>query len=174
MRIEQMQPIDEYKLLEVLEAAQEELVKLTQERERIDWRINKLQNDIVHLAALCRVEVEDPIKQLGLTDAIRWIFARDDKPLGTQQVADVLEQSYDVSGYKNLAANVHTIVRRLVKAGDIKLSNIAVPLTLRKVGEDREKYVWAGGLPPPPPRRLSAAPKRVKDLTSAPSPPRQI
>jgi len=168
-----MQPIDEYKLLDVLEAAQEELVKLTQEREKIDWRINKLQNDIVHLAALCRVEVEDPIKQLGLTDAIRWIFARDDNPLSTQQVADVLEQSYDVSGYKNLSANVHTIVRRLVKAGDIKQVGY-ISSGLRKIGEDREKYIWAGGLPPPPPRRLSDAPKRVASLTAAGTPPKQI
>jgi len=161
MSIPPMQPVDEYKLRNVLEAAQEELVNLTQERERLDWRINKLQNDIVHLAALCRVEVEDPIKQLGLTDAIRWIFARDSKPLSTQLIVDALVQSYDVSGYKNLPANVHTIVRRLAKAGDIKRF-AAVPIGLGKVGEDREKYVWAGGLPPPPPRRLDAAPKPIK------------
>jgi len=168
-----MQPLDdEYNLLEILEATQEELMKLTEERERIERRANKLQNDIVHLAALCRVEVEDPIKQLGLTDAIRWIFAREEKPLSVQQIADVLEQAYDVSGYKNLPANVHTIVGRLVKAGDIKQVGYISP-GIRKIGEDREKYVWAGGLPPPPPRRLNAAPKRVASVTAAGTPPRQ-
>src|SRR5258707_2253657 len=105
MPVEPMQPVDEYNLREVLEATQEELVKLTQDREGIDRRIIKLQSDVLHLAALCRVEVEDPIKQLGLTDAIRWIFSRDEKPFSVQQIADVLEQSYDVSGYKNLPAN---------------------------------------------------------------------
>jgi hypothetical protein len=158
--------IDEYNLQDALEAAQEELVKLLQEREQMEWRINKLQNDIVHLAALCRVEVEDPIRQLGLTDAVRWIFARDSgarlgtkRPLSIKQVVEELQKSWsDAAAYKNLQANVHTVVRRLKKAGEIEPSS-EVPAypylpALGGIGglvEEEDKYVWGGGLPPMPP-----------------------
>ena len=99
--------IDEYNLKAVLEAAQDELVKLIQDRQSLEWRINKLQNDIVHLSALCHVEVDDPVAQLGLTDAVRWIFAREKKPLAVNEVVETLHRSYqDVSEYKNLAASV--------------------------------------------------------------------
>jgi hypothetical protein len=147
--------LDEYNLRETLEATQEELIKLMKERELMDWRINKLQNDIVHLAALCRVEVEDPIRQLGLTDAVRWIFAKDrGKSLSVRQVVDELQKSWsDASTYKNLPANVHTVVRRLRKAGDIKPAELPMyPAPLGKIGADEDKYIWGGGLPPLPPR----------------------
>jgi hypothetical protein len=151
--------LDEYKLREILEATQEELVKLLKEREHMDWRINKLQNDIVHLAALCGVEVEDPIRQLGLTDAVRWIFAvNKDKSLSVRQVVNELEKSWttEASTYKNLHANVHTIFRRLKKAEDIKPSpelSMYPPVTPPgQARDDEEKYIWGGGLPPLPPR----------------------
>jgi hypothetical protein len=154
--------LDEYNLRDVLEATQEELVQCLQKREQLEWRINKLHNDVVHLAALCRVDVEDPIRQLGLTDAVRWIFSRDkDKSLGIKQVVDALEKSWkDASTYKNLRANVNTVVRRLKKAGEIKLST-EIPMypypapvpagVLGMIDDDEEKYVWGGGLPPLPP-----------------------
>ncbi|HEV3419533.1 MAG TPA: hypothetical protein VG075_04460 [Candidatus Acidoferrum sp.] len=155
-----MQPIDEYNLLNTLEAAQEELLKLTDDREKIERRMNQLQNDIVHLAALCRKEVEDPIKQLGLTDAIRYIFSRENRPLDKQQVAAILEKSYDVDAYKNLLANVHTIVRRLVKSGEVKLVHDDSSLAIGATIGEKEKYTWSGRIlppPPPSPNRISAA-----------------
>jgi hypothetical protein len=149
---------DEYKLRGTLEAAQDELISLLKERDLIEWRINKLQNDIVHLAALCRVEVEDPIRQLGLTDAVRWIFARErDKELTARQVLGALQTSWhDAPSYKNLHANVITVVRRLLKAGEIKPSSAALPMTppgaLGRIDDDEDAaYVWGGGLPPLPP-----------------------
>jgi hypothetical protein len=139
---------DEYKLNDVLEAAREELVKLIRERESIEWRINKLQNDIVHLAALCGVEVPDPIAELGLTDAVRYIFAREKKPLNITEIVEALGKSYpDVSGYKNLSANIHTIVRRLSKAKEIELDPESSSVIPRVGGA---KYTWAGGACPPP------------------------
>ncbi len=128
-----------------LEAAQEELVESIRERASIEWRINKLQNDIVHLAALCRVEVQDPIKELGLTDAVRWIFSKDDKrALAISEVVVALKESgYDVSEYKNLTANIHTIVKRLLKANEIKDIPAAPPFS-------GTRFKWTGGLGPPP------------------------
>lgn len=154
-----IQIADEYKLADALDAAQEELEKLTIERQRIDRRIAKLQGDIVHLSALCGVEVEDPIKQLGLTDAIRYIFGREERALSRQQVVEILEQSYDVSSYKNLAANVHTIVRRLLKSGQIKPVLNAL---LGKIG-DTETYIWTNGMtPPPPPLPPSSVGRKIR------------
>jgi len=37
-------------------------------------RIRKLQEDIVHLAALCGEAVVDPLKDWGITDAIRYVI----------------------------------------------------------------------------------------------------
>jgi hypothetical protein len=155
--------LDSYNLRDTLEAAQEELVKLLHEREQMEWRINKLQNDIVHLAALCSVEVEDPIRQLGLTDAIRWIFVRDtQRSLSVKQVVEDLQKSWnDASTYRNLHANVNTVFRRLEKAGEIKSSVPDfphVPGGIPRVGEE-DKYVWGGGLPPIPPS-LKEIPKK--------------
>jgi hypothetical protein len=149
--------LDDYNLREALEAAQEQLVNLLGERERMEWKINKLQNDIVHLAALCRVEVEEPIRQLGLTDAVRWIFASEKhKSLNIKQVVETLQQSWtDASTYKNLQANVNTIFRRLKKSGEITLVTEVPqypPGRLSKIGDDDEdRYIWSGGLPPLPP-----------------------
>jgi septal ring factor EnvC (AmiA/AmiB activator) len=139
--------MDEYKLCDRLEAAQEELVRLIEQRERLEWRISKLQTDIVHLAALCGVEVVDPMKQLGLTDVIRWIFARSkDTPLSAKQVTEAVTQSHlKTSEYKNLPANVRTIVKRLVKAQEV----IVEPVNQLAAGDP--KFKWAGGLPPLPP-----------------------
>jgi hypothetical protein len=167
--------IDEYNLKATLEAAQDELVKLLRDRESLEWRINKLQNDIVHLAALCHVEVEDPLTQLGLTDAVRWILASGKRPLGVQQIVEQLHKSYsDASEYKNLPANVHTIVRRLVKANEVKPA-VEPPQDYRPVkprdafslvvkGTTGAKYVWAGGIPPlpPPPGWLRERAQKVK------------
>jgi hypothetical protein len=164
--------LDEYNLKGKLETAQDELVKLIQERQTLEWRINRLQNDIVHLAALCNVEVEDPLAQLGLTDAVRWILASEKKPLAVNEIVEALRRSYpDVSEYKNLPANVHTVIRRLVKASAVRPVDMpadaeparleglggfsmlpdAEPAKLKGLGGPRRpvgtKYVWAGGIP---------------------------
>jgi len=135
--------IDEYKLGDILEATQEQLVRLIRDREHLDWRINKLQNDVVHLAALCGVEVEDPMKQLGLTDAIRWTFAKNrNASLSVKEITEALRQSYrNASQYKNLPANVQTIVKRLLKAEEITVDPPHQP------SEDA-RFRWAGNLPP--------------------------
>ena len=112
--------LDENSLKVSLEAAQDELVRLMRERESIEERINKLQADVLHLAALCRVEVEDPVRQLGLTDAVRQILSRNKKPQSVHQIVDALRNSgYDISAYKNIAANIQTILGRLVRSKEV-------------------------------------------------------
>jgi hypothetical protein len=149
--------IDEYNLQDTLEKAQDELVDLIRKRKQIDWRIEKLQSDIVHLAALCGVEIEDPMSQLGLTDAVRWIVAKGtqkggvnslaDKlkgPMTSAEITEALEKEYpSASKYKNLTANVQTILKRLVKSKAVKVEEYGVEGTVR--------YTWIGGLLPMPP-----------------------
>ncbi len=146
---------DDYNLKATLGAVQDDLIKLLRERESIDWRISKLQSDIVHLAALCHIEVEDPIKQLGLTDAVRYILGKEKTPLTIQEMVEALSKSsYDVSEYKNISANLHTIVGRLIRSNEVRgMGQPGTPAT----------FIWIGGIPPMPP-----APdwlkKRLKDL----------
>ncbi len=109
------------RLKDLLEKAQAELVRLLEERKNLDWAIRKLQQDITHLGALCQVEVDDPFKQLGMTDAIRWIFGTRKEPLTASDVRDKLsEAGFDLSEYKNPMACVHTILKRLVQAEQVK------------------------------------------------------
>lgn len=137
-------PLDEASLKLSLEAAQDELVKLLRERQFMELRIHKLQNDIVHLAALCHVEIEDPVKQLGLTDYVRYILAKTKAPLTIQQIVDeMIKSSYDISEYKNISANVHTIVGRLMKAKEVK--------TIPTVDSRNRVFIWIGGVGPLPP-----------------------
>jgi hypothetical protein len=136
---------------ELLESAQDELVETIRQRERFDYKIRILQEDIAHLAPLAGVKVEDPIVTLGLTDAIRYVFGKEKRPIGPTEVKDALiHNGYDVSEYSNVMASIHTIIKRLLKKNEIGLS---VP----KWGENPKdrKYVWCGGVPPPPPLPLS-------------------
>jgi hypothetical protein len=145
-------------LKDTLEAAQDELVQLLRDRENLDWRIDKLQNDIIHLAALCRVEIEDPLKQLGLTDAVRWVLSKEKRPLTILQIVDVLKGSnYDVSDYKNLPANVQTIVTRLVKAGDVEALPVVPPLTVKTFHWIGDPFILA-----PPPTLVKEIAKRSR------------
>ena len=58
------------RLREVLHNYQGELARLLEERNLLDARILQLQNKIRHVAGMVDVPVDDPIAQLGLTDAI--------------------------------------------------------------------------------------------------------
>jgi hypothetical protein len=148
---------DEYNLGGTLEAAQEELMNLVRERERLDWRISKLQTDIVHLAALCNEVIEDPIAQLGVTDAVRYIIAKHKTTgISVKEIVEALQKTYSgVSDYKNLQANVHTIIRRLIKAKEVELVQSSNPNGYAPVATAAstafQKYRWIGGIPPMPP-----------------------
>lgn len=121
--------------LTVLETAQEELVKLMEDKKMIERHINKLQSDIQHLAALCNVTVENPIAQLGLTDAIRYLLLNSKKPLEPTEIRDWLLKSHgNAANHANLLASVHTIMKRLIKSGEARMEGNGICV----------------GLPPPP------------------------
>lgn len=128
-----------------LEAAQDELADAIEKQNSLGYRIQRLQEDIVHLAALCGVEVPDPIENLGLTDAIRYVLGTfaglNGFPMTPVEIRDKLsERGYDIGGYKNVMASIHTILRRLQKKNEIKLFD-----------SSSGRVVWTGRLVPAPP-----------------------
>jgi predicted component of type VI protein secretion system len=133
-------PIDPSTLNRSLEAAQDELVKALREQQAIQVRIFKLRNDILHLAALCGVEAEDSDNQFGITEAVRYVLAKEKRPVTVAQVEDVLKSTsfFDTSKYKNLAANIQTVMGRLVKANEVRPAG-------------GKFFIWIGGIGPMPP-----------------------
>jgi hypothetical protein len=133
---------DRQRWQESLEAAQDELVDALQEKESLEWRIRRLQEDIGHLAALCGVDIEDPVSQLGLTDAIRYVIGAKEKNFMTPlEVKDALASvDFDINDYKNVMASIHAVLKRLEKKGEINRS-------IAKGGS----YVWSGKTFPPLP-----------------------
>ena len=124
------------RLRDVLDNYQGELERLLQERTRLDARILQLQQDIRHVARMVDVTVDDPITQLGLTDAIRYVIQHAGKHLTPVDVRDELLKRYcDPEDYRNLLASVHTVMKRLERAGEITF--------------DGTKAEWTGGLPMP-------------------------
>ena len=124
------------RLRDVLDNYQGELERLLQERTRLDARILQLQHDIRHVARMVDVTVDDPITQLGLTDAIRYVIQHAGKHMTPVDVRDELLKRYcDPEDYRNLLASVHTVMKRLERAGEITF--------------DGTKAEWTGGLPIP-------------------------
>lgn len=139
--------LQKHRFAELLEAAQDDLVEAIRQRRGLDHKIRVLQEDIAHLAPLAGVKVEDPISQLGLTDAIRYVFGKlAPTPLGPPDIKKALVDSgYDLSEYSNVMASIHTVIGRLLKRKEI-----AMALPTWASNKDK-KYVWSGGIPPPPP-----------------------
>jgi hypothetical protein len=135
--VEYKPELEKQRWKESLEAAQDELVDSIRQREALGWRIRKLQDDISHLAALCGEEVEEPMKDLGLTDSIRYVLGSK-KRMTAMQVRDALvAEKFDISEYKNIMAAIHTVLKRLSKK--------------KEVTNFGNGYIWVGGMTPLPP-----------------------
>ena len=129
-------PTEMVRLRDVLDNCQGELERLLEERTHLDERILQLQNKIRHVARMVDVTVDDPITQLGLSDAIRYVIQHADKPMTPVEVRDELLKRYcDPEDYRNLLASVHTVMKRLERAGEITF--------------DGTRAEWTGGLPMP-------------------------
>jgi hypothetical protein len=124
------------RLRDALDKYQEEYERLVEERACLDARILPLQNKIRHVASMVDVTVDDPIRQLGLTDAIRYVIQHSGKPMTPVNVRDELLKRYcDPEDYRNLLASVHTVMKRLERVGAINV--------------DSTKAEWCRRLPMP-------------------------
>ena len=100
------------RLRDVLDNCQGELERLLEERTRLDERILQLQNKIRHVARMVEVTVDDPITQLGLTDAIRYVVQHAGKVTPVDVRDELLKRYCDPEDYRNLLASVHTVMKR--------------------------------------------------------------
>jgi len=107
---------DDYR--KALEAASREYETLGEKRREIDQRLAELAQTIGTLAKLLGLT---PTVPMGLTDAIRLVVRGAGVPMSPVEVRDRLAAiGFDVSRYVNDLAAVHTILKRLNAAGELR------------------------------------------------------
>ena len=101
-----------------LEAAIHEYESLGEQRRAIDQRLDQLAQTI---GTLSRLLGFTPTQPLGLTDACRLIYRNAGLPLSPTEVRDRLRSiGVDLSIYSNEMAAIHTVIKRLNEAGELK------------------------------------------------------
>jgi hypothetical protein len=119
-----------------LDAAVREYEKLGEQRREIDERMAQLAQTIGTLNRLCGLV---PTVVWGLTDACRVVLKGFGRPMAAMEVRDrLLAIGFDLSKYANGLAAIHTVLKRLADAGE-----------LRPVALDQGKvfYVWQQAAP---------------------------
>jgi hypothetical protein len=113
-----------------LDKAIAEYERLGEERRRIDDRLAQLTQTITTLSRLVGLE---PTIPFGLTDACRLVYRNAGIPLSPTEVRERLRAiGFDLSNYSNEMAAIHTVVRRLNVAGELRA--MAVP--------GKQIYAW--------------------------------
>src|SRR5438045_3861677 len=133
-----------------LSAALQEISNLIKERDQLEShveRLNKQIGDLTQaveaLGPLCDVDVKkeypdlfwDAVEpEIGLTDAVRKIMST--RPIeGYSAVAlrdKLTESGFDMDKYTNPMANIHTILKRLVRSSAVNTLD----------DEGRTYYIW--------------------------------
>ena len=102
-----------------LHAAVREYEKAIADRAALDTRIANLQHTIGTLNKLCGYE---PTVPLGLTDACRMVLRSSGQSLTALEVRERLRAfGFDLEKYANALAAIHTVLKRLNEAGEIRL-----------------------------------------------------
>lgn len=115
---------------EALEAAIEEYEALGDQRRAIDQRLAQLAQAIGTLNQLLGIKPSVP---LGLTDCCRLVL-RAGEPLTPVEVRDRLGSiGVDLSVYANDLAAIHTVLKRLEKAGEVELISL---------DSGKRRYLW--------------------------------
>jgi hypothetical protein len=131
---------DDYR--RTLETAIREYEALGQQRQDIDKRLAEVAQTISSLSRLCGLV---PTVPMGLTDACRLIVRGAGLPVTPTEVRDRLGAfGFDLSRYSNDLAAIHTILKRLNQAGELRF--IAR-------GSDKPAYIWNR-----PPRAVALGP----------------
>jgi hypothetical protein len=105
-----------------LEAAVREYEALGQQRREIDNRLAQLAQTIGTLNRLCGFT---PNVFWGLTDACRVVLKGAGHPMTPIEVRDRLEAiGFDLSKYSSSLAAIHTVLKRLGEAGEVKFREL--------------------------------------------------
>ncbi len=108
---------DDYR--RALDAAIAEYEALGAKRRDIDERLAQLAQTIGTLNRLCGLV---PTVPWGLTDACRLVLRNAAVPLTPPEVRDRLASiGFDLSRYSSQLAAIHTVLKRLNKAGELRL-----------------------------------------------------
>jgi hypothetical protein len=111
-------PADAYR--SALDAAVQEYERLGGERRAIDRRLSELAQTIGTLTRLLGLV---PTVPLGLTDACR-LALKNGHPMTPIDVRDrLLAIGVDLSVYANPLSAIHTVLKRLYKAGEIRYAH---------------------------------------------------
>jgi len=107
---------DDY--VKAFEAATREMESLMQQRADLDQRILHVRQTLVSLSRLCGFT---PTVSWGMTDGVRFILRRAQRPMSAIDVRDELANwGFDMSRYANDLSAIHTVLKRLNKAGEIR------------------------------------------------------
>ena len=100
-----------------LAAAIEESQRLSDDRRRIDGRLCELAEKIGMLSRLSGLA---PTAPWGRTDACRTVLRNAGRPVTAAELRDRLAViGFDLSGYANFLAALHTTLKRLAEAGEV-------------------------------------------------------
>lgn len=130
-----------------------ELERLVNASEDLEIQIARQKRKVAALHELAQSEDDaPPLSGLvdGLTDACRVVFMSFDKPLLPVEVRDKV-QALGIRPQSNLLASVHTTIRRMKQAGEIK--EVFQPAGIG--GAAIAAYQWAGETAAAKLRRLS-------------------
>jgi hypothetical protein len=106
---------DDYR--RALDAAIREYESLGQQRQDIDKRLSELAQSISTLSRLCGLT---PTVPWGLTDACR-VVLRSGLPMTPMDVRGrLLAIGFDLSKYSSELAAIHTVLKRLNEAGELR------------------------------------------------------
>jgi hypothetical protein len=134
-----------------LAAAIKEYEALGAQRQEIDSRLAQLAQTIGTLSRLLGLA---PTVPLSITDAIR-LAMRSGVPLTPIDVRErLLSIGVDLSGYSNDLAVIHTVVKRLNEAGELRL--IPKP-------DGKNAYLWAK-----PPGAMALGPEIAEFIRGLP------
>jgi hypothetical protein len=125
-----LMPDDDYR--RALEAAVREYEALGEQRQQLDRRLAELAQTMSTLSRLCGIV---PTVSVGLTEVCRLALRAAGVPLTPLEVRDrVRSFGFDLGRYTNELAAVHTTLKRLNDAGELRF--IARP------GTGEKAYVW--------------------------------
>jgi len=115
-----------------LEAAVREYEALGEQRQQIDRRLAELAQTLSTLSRLCGIV---PTVSVGLTDACRLVLRGAGLAMSPTEVRERLKSfGFDLTRYTNDLAAVHTTLKRLNDAGELRF--VARP------GTGEKAYVW--------------------------------
>jgi len=121
----------------LLKYARERLIELLQQESDVKGQISHWASVVEGLAKLSGEKIEPEIlskinelkqkepasagQEMGLTEAIRWVFRQPHLlPLTPTQVRDrMAEMGYDLSKYKHVMPPIHNTLKRMKEAGEI-------------------------------------------------------